>query len=394
VGGMTKIKWVIDAFKLLVGYAVGSLMRSIGSKKDIWLISERRGEARDNGYHLFKYIRKNYPEQQVYYVIDSKSSDLNKIKELGNYIHYDSLKHYIFYAVSSKLVCTHLGSGVPDSPVCWKAEEYGIVNKKRAYIKHGIVKETLPQHMYHRTKADLYVCGAKPEYEFVTEKFGYPRGSVKYLGLCRFDELHNYSVKRQILLMPTWRQWFGLTNKAGRSDSERSAFLESEYFKRFDSLINNKTLHQLLEKHNITLIFYPHHEIQGFLNAFKTNSKNIIVASEKKFDVQQLLKESALLITDYSSIAFDFAYMRKPLIYYQFDADQYFEQHYQKGYFEYEKDGFGPVSTDEDSLVKEIGKTLLLDMKNRELYLSRINNFFPLFDQNNCERNYKMIQVI
>lgn len=42
-----------------------------------------------------------------------------------------------------------------------------------------------------------------------------------------------------------------------------------------------------------------------------------------KYDVQQLLKESLLLITDYSSVFFDMMYMNKPVIFYQFDENQY-----------------------------------------------------------------------
>lgn len=390
----TKVLWIADAFKLIVALLVSKIMMIKKSNRDIWLISERRGEARDNGYHLFKYIRENYPSQKVYYVIDSSASDFHKVKEFGAYLHYDSLKHYVYYMMASKLVCTHLGSNVPDSPVCWKAEEWGIVRKKRAYIKHGIVKETLPQHMYKNTKADLYICGAKPEYLFVSKKFGYPRRAVKYLGLCRFDALHNYTTKNQILVMPTWRQWFGLTPRNGRTKEQYDLFVQSDYFKHFHSFLNNKTLDRMLNEHNLQLIFYPHHEIQCFLEAFQTPSTNIIIADEKEYDVQQLLKESSLLITDYSSIAFDFAYMRKSVIYYQFDVDTYFEKHYQKGYFHYERDGFGPVFKHESELVQEIGHLVANGLHNQEKYVARVKSFFPLFDQNNCERNYKTIMEI
>ena len=59
--------------------------------------------------------------------------------------------------------------------------------------------------------------------------------------------------------------------------------------------------------------------MQRFLDEFTTCSERIIIADWKKYDVQGLLKESALLITDLSSVFMDFAYMRKPMIYYQFD---------------------------------------------------------------------------
>lgn len=389
-----KIQWLMDACKLFIAYIIGNIAAMGKSKREVWLISERKGEARDNGYHLFKYIRETYPSQEVYYVIDSRSTDLKAVASYGNCIYYDSFKHYLYYVMAAKLVCAHLGSAVPDSPICWKAESLGFIKKKRAFIQHGITKETLPQLKYGSTKAALFVCGAQPEYEFVNATFGYPDRAVKYLGLSRFDELHGFTTKKQIVVMPTWRQWFGFTPAQGRSQEEYRNFTESEYYKRFQSLLNNKLLDVILEKNDVRLIFYPHHEIQGFLNAFSTASSNIVIADEKDYDVQQLLKESALLITDYSSVAFDVAYMRKPVIYYQFDTDMYFKKHYPKGYFEYERDGFGPVIRDEKELVEAIHATVFNGLVNDKKYLSRAKRFFPLFDRNNCERNYQAIMEI
>ncbi|MBP1967064.1 CDP-glycerol glycerophosphotransferase family protein [Paenibacillus aceris] len=386
-----KIRWFLDILKLIGAIMISKILKLKLSNQDIWLISERRGEVRDNGYHLFKYIREKYPFKKVYYVIDFNSDDLRHIEHYGNIIFYDSFKHFVYYVMAKKLVCAHLGSTVPESPICWKAEELGILKKKRAFIQHGITKETLPQLMYPNTKANLFVCGAQPEYHFVSKRFGYPDQAVKYLGLCRFDELHNFSIEKQILLMPTWRQWFGFTPKSGRNEEEIKEFINSDYYKRFQSLLNNKQIDKILKESNVKLVFYPHHEMQGYLNAFSTRSSNIIIANERDYDVQKLLKESALLITDYSSIAFDFAYMRKPVIYYQFDVNMYFEKHYPKGYFEYDRDGFGPTVHKEDELISGIEDLVSRDLSNDQRYLERINLFFPLFDRNNCERNYNLI---
>ena len=49
------------------------------------------------------------------------------------------------------------------------------------------------------------------------------------------------------------------------------------------------------------------------------------------------------MLTDYSSVAFDFAYLRKPIVYAHFDKEAFFsgEHSYTAGYFDYERDGFG-----------------------------------------------------
>ena len=50
-------KHLVDLTKIIIGYTVANAMKIKKENKDIWLISERRNEAEDNGYHLYKYIR-------------------------------------------------------------------------------------------------------------------------------------------------------------------------------------------------------------------------------------------------------------------------------------------------------------------------------------------------
>ena len=392
---MKKLEYILDLLKLLIAKCISPILKIVNKdNRDIWLLGERKSEAKDNGYHLFKYIRLNHPNEKVYYVIDKNSKDLDKIKNLGNVIYHDTLKHYIYYIMSSKLVCAHLGSCVPDSPVCWKFSDYDMKNKKKIFIQHGITKELIPSLMYKNTNADLFVCGAKPEYEFVKSEFGYPEGNVKYLGFARFDNLHDREEKNQILVMPTWRQWIpSATWSSNNKEKCSEVFIKSEYYKRFNELINNKELIELLNRNDMRLIFYPHHEIQGYIDLFSTSSNKIIIAKEDEYDVQKLLKESKILITDYSSVAFDFGYMRKPVIYYQFDSENYYKAHYQQGYFIYNKHGFGPVVKLEKDLIYNIEKFIKNDDKFTK-YKNRIGNMFSLYDKRNCSRQYESIKIL
>lgn len=358
----------------------------------MWLIGERKGEAKDNGYHLFKYIRENHTDEKLYYIIEENSNDIKKICKYENIIYYDTFKHYVYYCLARKLICAHAGSTVPSSPIFWKLRENGIFNKKLIYIKHGIIKEKIKTHMYKNTKYDVIVCGAKPEYEFVKSELGYPEENVKYLGLCRFDKLHRFKTKKQIFMMLTWRQWFDMEECVTDVESDRKRFLTSNYFKALNNFLQDKDFIKVLENEGIELIFHPHHEMQRYREFFKPYSKNIIIANEKEYDVQELLKSSEILITDYSSIAFDFAYMKKPILYYQFDSEEYYKKHYSKGYFEYEEDGFGKVSENAKDLIKNI--TELISNGTNELYIKRAEKFFEINDSNNCKRTYNCIKAL
>ena len=66
---------------------------------NIWLISERHNQARDNGYCFYKYLREYKPECKAFYIIDKKSKDYKKIEKYKNVIQYDSWKHYFYYCL-------------------------------------------------------------------------------------------------------------------------------------------------------------------------------------------------------------------------------------------------------------------------------------------------------
>ena len=372
----------IDLMKLLAAIIIASIYK-IFNRDKIYLIGERKDQCQDNGYHLFKYVRENHNEDRFYYCITKDSNQLEKIKELNNIIYYKSMKHYIYYVLAEKLICAHVGSCTPDCAVVWKAEEKNIIKKKRFFIQHGITKELIPSLMYNNSRITTFVCGAKPEYEFVKKEFGYPEDEVKYLGFCRFDSLNKYKCNNQILIMPTWRKWFGMDGTDVMSEED---FIKSEYFIKYNELINSNELNQLLIDEKLVAIFYPHNEMQRYLHLFKTKFENIIIADKKNYDVQELLKESKILITDYSSIAFDFAYMKKPLIYYQFDSEKYNEKHYAKGYFDYERNGFGRVEKQYGHLINCIRDIIKNNYCNE--YLNNVNDFFEIYDSNNCKRHY------
>ena len=183
--------------------------------------------------------------------------------------------------------------------------------------------------------------------------------------------------------MPTWRAFL--------RDASHEDFLASEYFAEWNNLLKSEELAKLLETNDLSLVFYLHYSLQKFSDCFTSHNPRIIIASFDKDDVQALLKESKLLITDYSSIFFDFAYMRKPLIYFQFDHDRFYSDHYQHGYFNHRANGFGPCAVDSKEVVQEVQRMVSLDFHLEEKYIKRLEEFFPLFDTHNCERIYKAI---
>ena len=368
--------FLYESIILVLFYPLSCLFN--GNKK-IYLFSERGHEARDNGYHLFKYFCQNHPELECYYVLDRKSQDLQKVSELGKTVYFGSLKHHIIFYSAHCCISTHIYGYTPNIDFYARLFRAGLFSKKKTVsIKHGISQNDSPQLYAENVKLSLIISGARPEYEYFLEHFHYTADKLKYTGLARFDALYDFKIERQILVMPTWRNFLYLMN--GRE------FLESDYYKRWSALLGDKELLSLLKQNGIKLVFYPHYEMQKYVASFKNISENIVIADKEHYDVQPLLKESALLITDYSSVFFDFAYMKKPSVYYQFDKEMFYGNHYKKGYFDHETMGFGEVTQSHDDLIDIIKSYVDNNFAMKPEYEKRASTFFELHDDRNCER--------
>lgn len=384
-----KITDLLSVFKLLVAIIPAVFMKLW--HRDLWLLCDSRYEAGDNAFWLFKYIREEQPQVDVAFALDKKSRHYEKVSALGKVVPYGSIKHWIYYLAADKNVSSQK-MGKPNAALCYVLEVYGILKNKRAFLQHGIITADLTFLHYPHTKMKLFVTSTQDEWEYVDRVYEYPKGAVQKLGLCRFDGLHDYKVnKKQLLIMPTWRMY--IRNEISGNNSLEEEFMETDYYKFWNGLLENKEFIQFIEKEDIEVVFYPHREMKAFLSVFSFKSDNIKLLSYKECDVQTLLKEAAFLITDYSSVSMDFAYMKKPLIYYQFDYEQFRKGHHPEGYFSFVDDGFGPVCTTWKQVVEGLQKAFHKEdgFVNEEKYLSRHEKYFDLYDNNNCKRNYEAI---
>ena len=361
-------------------------------KKNIWLIREKRDEARDNGFHLYKYIREKHPDINAYYVITPNSPDRHKVEVYGNWIKADSLMHCIYFLAAKKSINSQPYGAYP-FPLNQRMQKYchKLCNREQkvVFLQHGIIKDTLPLNafLYGACNIDYFVTSTQREYEFIKETYKYPDHAIGCVGLARFDYLHtSHTVHDQILVMPTWRKWL---------NTDQKAFADSEYFSAYAELLSDPKMVAFLRAHQYKLIFYMHYAMQPFVNEFKAFENDVIIIADKgNYDVQELLMSSKLMITDYSSVYFDFAYMNKPVVYYQFDREQFRQSHYAEGYFSYEEDGFGPCFENLEATRQYIFDLIENRCAQPEKYDLRVQDFFTLRDNHNCERTFNAIMAL
>ena len=349
--------------------------------KKIWIVSEYGYEARDNGFIFFKYIRERHPEINCYYAIDYKSSDYNKVKSFGNIINFGSFKHFLYFCAARYLISSKTQGFCPSYYLTLLRKKIHLWGKY-VFLQHGITYNNQTMLYKKEAKLDLIICGAKPEFDEIVRTYGYSKNEVAYTGFARFDTYHNTKPLKQILVMPTWRRY----------DDKRD-FINTDYYKIWDGFINSSELDLILSKYGYKLYFYLHPEFKEKRDYFSTNSKNIFLLRFENIDFQKFIRESEIYITDFSSLAFDFGYMCRPVIYFQYDKDFFYSNHYKKGYFDYEKDGFGPICNTFSSVFQCLSK-ILDDKVCGNKYILNSQRFFPLRDRFNCERIFMEINKI
>ena len=198
--------------------------------------------------------------------------------------------------------------------------------------------------------------------------------------------------------MPTWRD--SLSDKSGSEQYARDGlkryrtdFRNTEYYKFYNSLLNDEKFLKEAEKYGYTIQFMPHPNVITYVDLFTKNERVVFGSVKTKY--RDIFAESALVVTDYSSVAFDFAYLRKPVLYCQFDKEAFYSQHiFEKGYFDYEKDGFGEVTYNREDLIKCLIEYMSNDCALKEKYKTRIDNFFAFSDHNNCKRVYDTVKAL
>lgn len=387
---LVKLRDILHIFLFIFALPIALVYRCF--RRDLWLICDNGIEASDNGFWLFKYICEEHPEQDCVYAVYKTSVDYDKVKNTGRVVQYGSFRHWILY-LTARVNISSQKSGKPNFAVCYLLEVYGILKNNRVFLQHGVILTDIDFLYYKNTKMSMFVTSTYREWEYVDSVYGYPKGAVQLLGLARFDRLHDFNtVANQILIMPTWRNWLGTNALSKNIEQDKKKFCESDYYKNWSRIINSERLEEICQRYGCTVMFFPHRDTQRFIDCFKSDNPYLTVCSYPDYNVQELLKSSAFMVTDYSSVQIDFAYMKKPLAYFQFDYEHFYQAHYQKGYFDYDTDGFGPVFKDENGLMDYIEKMAEKSFVNDEKYFKRHKEFFTLYDTDNCKRNYEAIK--
>lgn len=353
-------------------------------EKPIWLIMDRIDSAGDNGEALFTFLMQQ-PDLPVapYFVISEDCADYDKMKAIGPVLALDSREYLLAHLCADLIISSHAEEYILN-PFKLEGRYFRDMMAEQAFVflQHGITKDDLSSWLnrYNKNIQGFITATERERQSILDYDYYYEEDAVWLTGFPRHDYLYEDS-KKQVVICPTWRLYL--------RDLTEDQFAESEYFHYYEKLMSNDKLHKALAKYGYTMAIKLHPNMLQFIELFEAIEGVELLNTDVPY--RQIYAESDLMVTDYSSTAMDFAFMKKPVVYYQFDKDSFFsgEHTYQKGYFDYERDGFGKVTTTVSQTVDAIIDALKNGCTLRGKYKKRADDFFLPNDRKSCQRVYE-----
>ncbi|MGM8930648.1 CDP-glycerol glycerophosphotransferase family protein [Salinicola halophyticus] len=299
---------------------VERLIPRISWGKNTWLLFEHEClTAQDNGFVFFEWLKKNRPDVDAKYILNKKTIEYRNLTDKRGVIPYYSFRHLILLFNAKVLVSSQSRYHAYKFRPLESAIKSSLLEKPMFFLQHGVTAFK-KNNSFNRTKfvdaADYVFVTSELEKEIVEQHWEYPSDKVLMTGFPRFDRLKDQTVedKTHVLVMPTWRSWVEAESK--------EEFKKSEFFKHYARLIKWLSEDWSLDGPDRKVTVYLHSRISQYVDVFD-ELPNVNYIEMGEIPVRQMIASADIMVTDYSSVSWDFAYLGKPVFFYQFDYEKY-----------------------------------------------------------------------
>ena len=365
---------------------------------EAWLFMDRDVQADDNAEHLYRYLQRTRDDINAFFVLRRESKDWQRLEAEGfRLIPFGSAEHK--YAL---LNARYLSSSHADRYV-WDylpAREYrDLLKFKFIFLQHGILLTDLASWL-NGVPIDLMLSSTEREYQSIvgpSNRYKFVPSQVALTGLPRHDALLSSTSRpdRHIVVMPTWRKSL-VGPPVGQSNNRElnKNFGQTEYAIAWKSLLHSPRLKSMVDNHGYRVTFFPHLNIAPYMQFFDVPDWIDAPTGTAGHSIQATFQRAQMMVTDFSSVALEMALLGRGVFYYQFDRDRIFKgiHIYRQGYFDYERDGFGPVCPDLDTLLDQLERALANDGNVEAVYARRARETFKWRDGNACRRTVQAIE--
>lgn len=356
-----------------------------------WVLMDRDDRADDNAEHLYRHLMTAGRDENIWFVLSEGARDWNRLQDEGfKLLAYGSDDHIAAQFNADLLISSHA-----DQYVLWPVEKRGLgdlVHSEFVFLQHGVTTNDVSKWLNFKP-IRLFVTAMPKEAEAIADPKGpytFTAREVLFSGFPRHDALlakKKTAVEDLILIMPTWRRYLTVpSDVVGERRLKHAAFAESAFGRNWSEVIKSGRLRRIAQAEGLKVMLFPHPNMAMYLEDMVIPDWVETVDVRNGVSYQDFLSRARVAVTDFSSAVSEVAYLQRPVVYFQFDADEMFngEHVYKKGFFDFERDGFGPVSKTTAEVVDHIEN--ILSGREDPIYARRRDESFPLRDGKCCER--------
>lgn len=324
----------------------------------------------ESGSRLFQKIWK---QPNVYYVISRETPEFKRLKRKyrGKIISPDSdmflkLLHTAKYYIGTELPMHLIGLRSP-----YKSLRTEIMNSdkhKFIFLQHGVTQALSlagPERAIFRKNFTYspykVIVSSNQEAEHFIEVGNYEPEDLWNIGLATFDNKKKNLFANKISIMLTWRPW----------DQMLDSIEDTSYYQAVLSIFNS-----IDNKRNLQIILHP--KVKEHID-----SSNPLFDYLSDMSIDQVLNNTNVLITDYSSVVFDAFYRGTNVIFWWNQKDSCLEK-YNNSLLLTEENAFGDVVYDNNQLNSIISSNN--KRKQSEQYIEKYRKFVEHHDNNNTKR--------
>ncbi|MDZ5471924.1 CDP-glycerol glycerophosphotransferase family protein [Bacillus sp. 31A1R] len=228
----------------------------------------------------------------------------------------------------------------------------------------GTSAEYLKVVNVHSNYSRVYVS-SKNVKPFYAEAFGMSTSNIKNLGVPRTDFFYNNENKE--LLLHKFKQLFPRLGDKKLILYAPTFRGKSHYQDDFISPIDFPLLKELVGKDYAIIVHL--HPYMRMGKSFDIGNDDFSCHVEGEFTVEELMLIADILITDYSSVIFDYSLLGRPIGFFANDLEEYTRE--RDFYYDYQSFIPGPLLTDTRSLADWL--------VNKEFDFQKVKEFRDLF---------------
>ena len=373
----------------------------------LWVFGSWSGERlSDNGAALFRYSANSQASSIKPVWISPSKAVVQKVRDEGLTAHHP-------WSPRGILICLKAGVYVFD--VCGKDINYWLSRGARnVLLRHGTGIKKIgraidnPSHHlfrlfhgnwierhvlrfflpWHNTELDLVIASSKQHAEQARDFFVIKQDNIVITGSPRNDILFS---SEATVVEDEAASWIDNSHREGKQvfiymptfrDDRRPAFPHS--WKKLDSLAGRLGIRILVRLHPVDAAIPSPTQLKQFENLF---------LHDKNADPYYLFSKIDCLITDYSSVVYDYMLLHRPIIFFCPDLDE-FLRNSRSFYFDYLDVTPGPKPRTLEELENTMIKIISSDPETtplNEAYEKTLRNFHKFQDGHSSERVYQEI---